>query len=190
MAREIAHHTDAELYRLMRNGDRTSGNAFDELYRRLAPRVFKYCRRIIGNQELAEDIFQETFVRFYGSAATEREMTNVMAYILRIARNLSLNARNSKYYGLVSLEGIELHERENHYENRELAEIVAAAVECIQIEFREAFVLREYDGLSYADIAEVLDISISTVKIRIYRAKQAIRKIIAPYLADLAQHGS
>jgi RNA polymerase sigma-70 factor, ECF subfamily len=187
MAKEIAHYNDAELYRLIRSGDRLAESAFAELYRRLAPRVFKYCRRIVGNQELAEDIFQETFVRFYRSAATERTMTNVVAYILRIARNLSLNAKNSKYYNLVPLEGIDIHESGDHYENRELMEIVAAAVECLQADFREAFVLREYDGLSYADIAEVLDISVPIVKIRIYRAKQAIRKTMAPYLADLAQ---
>lgn len=188
MAKEISHYSDAELYRMMRGGDRFAERAFEELYRRLSPRVFKYCVRIVGHQELAEDIFQETFVRFYRSAggAEERVMTNVVAYILKIARNLSLNAKNSKYYNLAPLEGIDIHTSGDSYENKELVEIVAAAVEALPPDFRDAFVLREYDGLSYADIADVLEINISTVKIRIYRAKQAIRKTIAPYLADLA----
>jgi RNA polymerase sigma-70 factor (ECF subfamily) len=190
MAKEISHYSDAELFRLVRNGDRLGERAFEELYRRLAPRVFKYCRRVLGNQELAEDVFQETFVRFYRSSSAEREMTNVMAFILKIARNLCLNAKSSKHFNLAPLEGIELPARGDHYENRELVEIIASAVECLTPEFREAFVLREYDGLSYADIAEVVGISVATVKIRIYRAKQAIRKTIAPYLADLAQFRS
>ncbi len=56
--------------------------------------------------------------------------------------------------------------------------------------FEQQVLAKHLDGLSYADIADVLDISVATVKIRIYRAKQAIRKTIAPYLADLAQHRS
>ena len=51
----------------------------------------------------------------------------------------------------------------------------------------ESFVLREYDGLSYQEIADLTQTSLATVKIRIFRAKQKIREILAPYLSDLSQ---
>lgn len=186
MAKEIAQHSDEELYRLLRD-DRRAPYAFQELYDRYAARVFKYCRRVLGHRELAEDIFQETFVKFHESAAVERDMRNVGAYILRIARNLCLNAKSSKYYGLASLDDVHLSNSDPSYDERQLLEIIRSAVECLPIDFREAFVLREYDGFSYNDIAEVLGVPIATVKIRIYRAKQQLRKTLSSYLADLAQ---
>ena len=53
--------------------------------------------------------------------------------------------------------------------------------------YREMFVLREYDGLSYQEISDVTDIPVATIKVRLYRAKKKMRKILAPYLADLSQ---
>lgn len=185
MPRDLSNHSTIELYYLLKKKNEVADAAFRELYERLAPKVFKYCRRVLGNEELAQDIFQETFVKFYRSAEQERTMTNVQAYILRIARNLCLNAKSSKYYGLASLEGVDLHETGDLYDRKQLLDLITAAIECLPIELREPFVLREYDGLPYADIAEILDISNATVKIRLFRARQSIRKTLAPYLADL-----
>jgi RNA polymerase sigma-70 factor (ECF subfamily) len=61
-------------------------------------------------------------------------------------------------------------------------------MEQLPTDYKEAFVLREYEGLSYQEIAELTESSLSTVKIRIFRAKQKIREILAPYVADLSQH--
>jgi RNA polymerase sigma-70 factor (ECF subfamily) len=185
MPRDLTQHSDTELFAFLAGDDDRSRDAFRLLYERLAPRVYKYCRRVLGNDVLAEDVFQETFLKFYQSARTERMMTNVPAYILRIARNLSLNVRRSKHYGLSSIDDIEeLAVTSQGYENRQLMEVVTAAIETLPLDLREVFVLRDYDGMSYAEIAAILDISVATVKIRIYRARQSIRKTVAPWLAD------
>lgn len=185
MAPDLSNHSDAELCALVRTGDRGE-EAFRELYERLAPRVFRYCKRVLGNHEIAEDVFQETFTRFYTSIRQPREMSNVVAFILKIARNLALNVRNSKHYGLEPIEHTELFAIPAPYDRKELLDLIAAAVERLSVTQRELFVLREYNGLSYADIAEILDMSEAQVKIGIFRARHRIRTILAPYLADLA----
>ena len=72
-------------------------------------------------------------------------------------------------------------------EKTELLKLITTALELLPDDYRESFVLREYDGLSYQEIAEITNSSMATVKIRLFRAKQKIRDILAPYLADLAK---
>jgi RNA polymerase sigma-70 factor (ECF subfamily) len=76
---------------------------------------------------------------------------------------------------------------EYSHEKKELLSLVTTALELLPEDYRESFVLREYDGLSYQEIADLTQTSLATVKIRIFRAKQKIREILAPYLSDLSQ---
>lgn len=185
MHENLHTYSDAELFELVSNSGKAGAQAFEELYARLAPRVLKYCVRVTGDPALAEDIFQETFVRFYKSAQQPRAMTNTVGFILKIARNLCITAKSNKHYGMTRLEEMHFQPTHSNYEEDELLEIVRSAVETLPDEFREPFVLREYDGLSYPAIAEILDISNALVKVRIFRAKNKIRKMLSPYIADL-----
>ena len=182
-----AHVSDIELYAALKNGKTVSEPAFAELYARYSPRIFAYCRRILGNRESAQDAFQETFIRFYNSAQQNREMTNVPAYLLRIARNICLNMQRNNHR-TTNLEDYHLPFTEEYsHEKKELLSLVNNALELLPEDYRESFVLREYDGLSYQEIADLTQTSLATVKIRIFRAKQKIREILAPYLSDLSQ---
>lgn len=186
MANDFSRYSDIALYETIQNNSSLAERAFAELYDRLAPGVFRYCRRVLGSQSLAEDITQEAFVRLYRSTNRERTMSNVAGYVLRIARNLCLNAKSSKHYGLASLPELEVPAPSGvQYEHKELLAIIESVVACLPIEYREAFVLREYNGLSYSEIADILDIREPTVKIRIFRAKQKIRALLSPYIAEL-----
>ncbi|MEY3313681.1 MAG: RNA polymerase sigma factor [Ignavibacteria bacterium] len=188
MTKSPAEHSDIELYAMLRMGKPISEKAFAELYARHSPRIFAYCRRILGDYDKAQDAFQDTFVKFFNSAQQEREMSNVPAYLLRIARNLCLNMQRGQK-GHVSLEEyhLPLHSDMSH-DKKELLDLITKAMEQLPTDYKEAFVLREYEGLSYQEIAELTESSLSTVKIRIFRAKQKIREILAPYVADLSQH--
>lgn len=168
-------------------GQTESERAFMELYRRYSGRVFAYCRRFLGNREDALDIFQETFIRFFESAKEERIMTNVPAFLLRIARNLCLNfKRQSKK--MVTIEDYMLYETyENNSSKDELVGLIKIALAELPDDYREAFILREYDGMTYNEIAEFLGISLALVKIRIFRAKQKLREILAPYISELSK---
>lgn len=188
MTNHPAKMSDIELYAELKLEKPSSEKAFAELYARYSPRIFAYCRRILGDYDRAQDAFQETFVKFFNSAQQEREMTNVPAYLLRIARNLCLNMQRSNK-GQISLEEYHLPlSYDMSHDKKELLSLITEAMETLPLDYKEAFILREYEGLSYQEIADMTESSLSTVKIRIYRAKQKIRDILAPYIADISKH--
>jgi RNA polymerase sigma-70 factor, ECF subfamily len=177
---------DAELFSRLSGSKETAEAAFAELYARYGGRVFAYCLRFLGQRDEAQDVYQETFIRFYESAQQDREMTNVPGYLLKIARNLCLNCRRNKkqtvefddYLSLVPPVAAE---------KNEFLHLITTALDMLPDDYREVFVLREYEGLSYAEIAEIVDASLSNVKVRIFRAKQKIRDILAPYISEYSE---
>lgn len=182
--------SDLELFYELTGEKHSAEAAFAELYRRHASRIFAYCHRIMGSYEQAQDAFQETFIRFYKSAQASRQMTNIAAYLLRIARNICLNTMRAVPHQIQESTQIinEFHGASAPYslENKELLQLISMALELLPENYREVFVLREYDGFSYSEIAEILGQPTTTVKVRIFRAKQRIREILAPYLKDLS----
>ncbi len=176
-----AEYSDEELYSLLCEGDK---QAFAEIYARYRGRIYAYVLRMIGDRDRANDIFQDTFTRVYGRRDSGRVIRNVSAYIYTTARNLCLNAlRDEK--PRTTVEDYHRVAFQPNHENIELAELVGAALELLPETYREAFVLREYDGLSYQEIAEVTGQTLASVKIHIYRAKEKLRKILSPYLEEV-----
>lgn len=159
--------------------------AFRELYRRYAPRIYAYCFRILEKKQEAEDIFQETFIRFYQIARQQRIMVNVPGYLLRIARNLCLNHKRDTVLH-ESLEGLEIpyYDVEQRYENEELLNLIKYAVGLLEHEYHEAFVLREYQNLTYEEIAQIVGTTVSNAKSRVFRARQKIKEILAPNIKE------
>jgi len=184
MAESVRSATDAQLYALLRTEDGQKEAAFAELYSRYSSRVWLYCRRIVGDEALAEDLFQDTFLRFLKSASQEREMTNVPAYLLRIARNLCLNAKRD-HKTTVALEDFHFQFEDRSAEHAELARLVAMALDLLPEEHREAISLQTYGGLSYQEIADIMGVPMTTVRNWIVRAKRKMRGILTPYLTDV-----
>lgn len=187
MDRSFDEYSDAELFYLLSEKDRRkSEKAFAELYARHASRVYAYCRRFLGNKEEAQDVFQETFVRFHQSAGQDRIMTNVPAFLLKIARNLCVNSKRREKK-VVQLEDYMVPGGESSNDKNELLDLIRMAMDLIPEEYREMFILREYEGLSYNEISDVTGESLATVKVRIHRAKQKIREILAPYMKEMTK---
>ena len=187
MQRLFSTYSDTDLYYALAEEGAQREAAFAELYTRYSSRIFLYCRRVLGDTPQAEDVFQETFLRFLNSVDVNRKMTNVPAYLLRIARNLCLNAKRSKKHNIVAFEDFNYPVHNNAYEREELTQLVATALDLLSEEYREAFVLQAYNGLSYAEIAEVVGVPLTTVRNRVVRAKKKIQQILTPYLEDLQQ---
>ncbi|NOY06968.1 MAG: RNA polymerase sigma factor [Chlorobi bacterium] len=184
MAKPLTRYSDAELYALL--STERSEEAFTELYARHSSMVMAYCLRVLGTTDKAQDAFQETFLRFFNSAEADRNMTNVQGYLIRIARNHCLNLIRDERE-TIPLDEIHMPIQEQAPEKRELLNLITTALELLPFEYREAFVLRMYNGFTFAEIAEIVDTSIHTVKIRVYRAKQKLRAILARYLADIEE---
>lgn len=177
---------DAELFSCLNGEKEVAEAAFSELYARYSGRVYAYCLRFLGNRDEAQDVYQETFIRFYECARQDREMTNVPGFLLKIARNLCLNTRRNKKR-TVEFEDYQYLVPPKSAENSEFLQLITTALDMIPDDYREVFILREYEGLSYAEIAEVVDSSLSNVKVRIFRAKQKIRDILAPYIREFSE---
>jgi RNA polymerase sigma-70 factor (ECF subfamily) len=172
--------------------DKTKGDrAFAELYRRHKSEIYTYCFRMMNrDREAASDLFQEVFVRAYERATQFRSGNNVRGWLYTIARNLCLNAHRGKRPTdsidlFPSLESKDRslapeYDEEQHF----LRERLETAIAELPAEFREAFVLRELDGFSYAEIAEMTGTTLPMTKVRIYRAKERLRVLLKPYLAE------
>ena len=184
MERLLSEYSDTELYELLRSDQ--AEQAFAEIYARHSSMVYAYCVRMMGDRDKAYDVFQDTFLRFYQSAERHASMENVKGYLLTISRNLSLNEKKR-----MSSQTLEFDESlynpgmSRDQERSEMMDLIAMALELLPHDMREAFVLREYQGLSYKEITVVLDIKIETAKVRVFRARQKIKEILQPYMEDM-----
>ncbi|MBI5323869.1 MAG: RNA polymerase sigma factor [Ignavibacteriae bacterium] len=183
MVNSYQNTPDSELYKFLSGSNQEKEMAFREIYKRHSQKVYAYCRRVVGNRDMAEDLFQETFLRLLQSCDANKEMINLSGYIIKIARNLCLKQK-SHQAEFVSLEDFEIKVEENVLERTEITNIITMALELLGDDYREALVLQTYDELSYNEIAEIQGVPLTTVRNRIVRAKQKLREIVQPYLAD------
>lgn len=185
MSVDYKKKSDEELYNELYGDKKSARMAFEELYSRYAQNIFAYCKKVLNHDELAEDVFQETFTRLYESAQHQKNMTNVAGYILRIARNLCLNEKQRKKPDKVDIERISLSHYDKTYENKELGELVEAYMAELPEKYREALIMKEFMDLSYKEISEILNESLPIIRIRIHRAKVKLRNWLTPYLSEL-----
>jgi len=183
MGRNLEKMSDEELYQLLKADKVALEEAFTEFYNRYSPKVYAFCKRFIGNTETAKDIFQEVFIRFHRTLGDKRFLTNTLGFLLTIARNLCLNEIR-RVSSRVDFEEYKSIKFDNRAESDELLELVKSSIELLPDDYREMFILREYDGMSYNEIAEITQTNINTVKVKLFRAKKMLRQILEPYLAD------
>lgn len=180
--------SDIDLLSAFKAGEE---RAFAELYNRYKSEIYTFCLRMLGgNTGEAGDAFQESFIKVYEKAATFTYGENVRGWVYMIARNVALNYYRTKR----PEETIEFHQElesterqlspEFYGEQRSLRDTLEEAIARLPHEFREPFILREFDGHGYPEIAEITGASLSLVKIRIHRAKQRLRKMLAPIMAE------
>ncbi len=186
MDKEFENLSDTELFRVLNTDGARSGKAFEEIYTRYSPRVFAYCRRFLGIKEEAEDVLQETFIRFYNSRLQPREMSNLAAFLLKIARNQCVNALREHKHDARYDDAIYVRHDERD-ETDELLNLIKMAIELLPDEYKEIFIMREYNGLKYSDIAYITNQAINTVKVKIFRAREKIRQILQPYLSEISK---
>lgn len=178
--------TDEDLFTLLRHKKRSiAEKAFQELYQRYATQVYNYCWTILRDKQDTEDAFQETFLKFYRSAQSERDMTNVPAFLFRIARNTCINIKKMRARAMDSFDETFMHPTsEKKYEKNELLQLIDTAVKLLPDDLREIFLLREYYGYSYAEIATIVHISEEAARVRAFRARRQVQKILAPYINE------
>jgi RNA polymerase sigma-70 factor (ECF subfamily) len=152
-------------------------DAFGERVRRHQDFVYGAALRVVRNPVLAEDVAQEAFVRAYKALPDFRGQAQVRSWLYRIATNLALNAvSRRREYPQESMP--EVAARRGPERETELAMMrndLESAIAELPPDMREALVLREFDGRSYQEIADRLDLPLNTVRTRILRARRALR---------------
>ena len=157
-----------------------SPDAMVALFQRYRRPMFRYLLRRTGSPVRSEDLVQEVFVNLMAAAPRYKPSGSFKAYLYRIAANLSAKEwRKVRRRMQLDHEPVETGPgAEGQVQSRETAQAVRAALVNLDSDQREAIVLREYEGLSYAEIAEVLSIPTGTVKSRIARGKLALREVL------------
>lgn len=184
MKKNFGQYSDKELFTALKQSKSQAEPAFAEIYSRYSGRIYAYCLKVLGNHEDAGDIFQEVMMKFYNSSLEKDLIENIPGYILKIARNLCLNFKRDRKI-TVDYETVVLSVDDNNYDKKELLDLIQSALDTLDFEYREAFILRQYQGLSYNEIAEVTGDTVTAIKNRVWRAKEKIKTILSPYLQDL-----
>lgn len=151
---------------------------FHNLYQRYAPQVHRFVLFLCGDPALADDITSETFVRAWTSRGKIREAT-LKAYLFTIARNLYRDhlRRNRRYQDLeesIPDSSPSLESRTEH--KAELAAVMDGLRELDEVD-RAALLMRVQEDMPYEDIAQALDLPVSTVKVKVHRARVKLMRI-------------
>jgi RNA polymerase sigma-70 factor (ECF subfamily) len=175
--------SDEDLVERFQNGDRS---AFDTLVQRWERRIQGAIYRLVGPGEDVRDLSQETLLKAYRGLGTFKKEARFSSWLYQIALNVCRDRmRRGRGKTYVSIDDIsestpEVSERGPSalelIEARDLSRQVAAAVAALPEEQREVVVLKEYQGLTFVEIAETLDVPLSTVKTRLYRGLGQLRQ--------------
>jgi len=177
--------TELELITQAQQGDR---QAFGELVRRHREGVVNVVYRMCGDANLAEDAAQEAFIRAWQHLPGYRPRSPFRNWVYRIATNVALDMlRRERETVDIDALSLAASDRgpEATVEGRERGEQVRQAVLALPPASRTVLVLREYEGLSYREIADMLGIPIGTVMSRLNYARNRLRESLTPYLEVL-----
>jgi RNA polymerase sigma-70 factor (ECF subfamily) len=172
--------------------------AFSELVNRYQTRLLNFIYRTIGDRDRAEDLVQEVFIRVYRHLHRFDRSKKFSTWVYTIASNLAKNElRNRSRNPLVlftTMQGSNEDEDrpmefedattrpDDMYRKRHLRELVEDTVAKLPEHHRQVFVLRELEGKSYEEIAEITDCNLGTVKSRLNRARTAFAAIVEPFV--------
>lgn len=191
-----AAQTDQQLVERVQKGDK---RAFDLLVLKYQHKILALISRYMRDQDEIQDVAQEAFVKAYRALPKFRGDSAFYTWMYRIAINTAKNylvARSRRPPGTdVDVEDAEYFEGpsalkdiqnpENALYGQELKQVVERAIKNLPEDLRAAVTLREFDGLSYEDIADVMECPVGTVRSRIFRAREAIDKQIQSQLQGL-----
>ena len=185
--------TDEELYEGLING---RADAFRELVERHQHKLINICYRFVHNKSEAEDLAQETFLEVYRSIDRFRGKSSLSTWIYRIAisksvdyiRKQSRQKRGGKLRALLRLDDSAVDipapastVPDTAMEQKERRRVLQAALASLPEKQHIAFVLSKYDGLSYREIANTMNTTVSSVESLIHRAKKNLQKKLHRY---------
>ncbi|MGE8034906.1 RNA polymerase sigma factor SigW [Lysinibacillus sp. KCTC 33748] len=165
-------------------------NAFADIVSLYQHKLYQVCYRMLGNKQESEDITQEAFVRAYMNLHTFDQKRKFSTWLYRIATNLCIDRIRKKkpdYYldaEVAGTEGLDMYSQiaagdqlpEEQIEQMELQDRIQYEIGRLPDKYRSVIVLKYIEELSLQEISEILDMPLGTVKTRIHRGREALRK--------------
>ena len=193
---KYSEQLDEDLVLRVQRGDKS---AFDFLVIKYQHRIIQLVNRYVKDPSEAQDVAQEAFIKAYRALGNFMGDSAFYTWLYRIAINTAKNylvsrsRRNSDYQvdiqdaevfeNAPQLQGMETPER--HLLNQEIVDTIQEAIDKLPEDMRTAIMLREFEGMSYEEIAETMECPVGTVRSRIFRAREAIDNKLNPLL----EHG-
>jgi len=178
----MKHLSDQELMSIVQAGDFTPAS---EIYDRYSSRIYNFAYRFLRNSEAAEDATQEVFVKmlrhanqFHGGAKLSTWLFSITANHCRDYLRKSENKAKEGEDVLVTLPASAELSPERHLQRREDEKRIQEALTLLSHDQREAIVLSRYQGLSYAEIAQIAGCSEGAVKTRVFRAMEVLKRAL------------
>lgn len=189
----MAENTDKELVKRVQKGDLA---AFDMLFSRYQTKIVNLISRYVRDNEEVQDVAQEAFIKAYRALPRFRGDSAFYTWLYRIAINTAKNhlvARSRRPPSVdVDVDDAdfrddadmlrESEDPESALARDQLRETIDTALQDLPDDLRSALTLREFDGLSYEQIAQVLDCPVGTVRSRIFRAREFVDQRIEPLM--------
>ena len=161
--------------------------AFRTLYDAFERSLYIYCVRLLKNEAEAKDLFQDIWVRMYKMRGERIQVRRFSGLLFTVARNFCLNSiRDNRGYNNLSLdempEDSEVFLRTKDIESSDLRELLQKALAQLPFNQRESFILREYVGYNYDEIAVIMGTTAANVRARAHRARERLRTIVGAWM--------
>jgi RNA polymerase sigma-70 factor (ECF subfamily) len=177
---------------LVRRVQKGEWDAFEILVLKYQERIFRVVRRFLGDGEQVEDLAQEVFIRAYRSVGSFEGKSSFYTWLYKIALNTCRNHYRSigRRPEGATVDGEAIFEKlagreggpEKDAFRAEFWDVVSRSMEELPREQREVIVLCDLEGLSYEEIAGIVDSPVGTVRSRVFRGRRALQKLLKPYL--------
>lgn len=188
-----ASDSDDSLIRAAREGDYAS---FEKLYELHRNTVYRFAYQMLNSRDEAEDVTQEAFVRAFQNLHKFREQAKFTTWILRIVTNLCtdrarMSTRRTNLEQQEATGGLEwmtvgrVVDPNEDMEVERRAALVRKAVMALPVHHRNVILLRDFEEKEYSEIAEILNCTVGGAKLRVLRARRALRDRLEPMLRDL-----
>jgi len=168
---------DADLILRAQKGD---VDAFNLLVSRWDRRVYNYILRLVGSREDALDLSQDTFLKAYQNLKKLEDVSRFAPWVFRIAHNEAYSLLRKRRPEVDTDEGLPPDRVTSREFPMELSLAAAAALGRLSSDHRAAVVLKVYQGFKFEEMAEILEVPVSTVKSRLYTALDLLRRDLAP----------
>jgi RNA polymerase sigma-70 factor (ECF subfamily) len=178
---------------VIRRAQRGDERAFTLLVRTYEAPIFNYVLHMIGDRTLAEDLTQDVFLRVYRGLRGYSSRAQFTTWLFQVARNRvvdELRAAERRPRSLLAIEDApQLEAVDAPIEQSEAIEVLLHAVDGLSPDLKEALLLRDIAGLSYNEIADTLEVTLATVKWRIFKAREEVQQALEEQGVELSTHG-